>query len=149
MAVLFSIKCGYSSINLHRNEELDSLPIGKNSKLNSLMTEIYSKRQPSPEIIQLFKWLVFKRGFVNEMVIPETSNAFSFQELAMLLALATACRSSKNCLLNVNYMVRKTITAFFCNKLTKTWWKGKPISSLHFSDFPENLKFYVAKTLDH
>ena len=46
-------------------------------------------------------------------------------------------------------MVRKTITGFFCNKLTKTWWKGKLKSSLHFSDFPENLNFYVAKTSDH
>ena len=55
----------------------------------------------------------------------------------LALAGATACRSSEICLLNVNYMIRKKQLLQFFGKLTKTWRKCKPASSLDLLDFPE------------
>ena len=53
LAVLFNLNLKYNTINLHRSvydEELDLLPISKNSKVKNLMTGIYNKRPAKPKI---------------------------------------------------------------------------------------------------
>ena len=96
MAVLSSLN--YDSINSHISDyhgQLNPLPIGKKLILKSLMTRIYNNRPPKPKYV--FIWAVaVALKYLKELPSNELSSLKELsQKLAMLLALAVACRSSE------------------------------------------------------
>ena len=133
------------------HEYIDRLPVGKHSRICSLVSGVFNLRPPKPRY--MFVWDVKQvLDFLKEMFgdNDQLSNKELTLKVTILLALTKSSRTSALHILDLNHMIKTSgYYEFRSRKLHKSWRRDESPPSLKIYAFPSDKALCVVAALDY
>ena len=153
---LFKKGRGYHTVNIHRSaisafhRPIDGVKVGQHDLVCRVLNARFNARPPQPRYVET--WDVDKvLSYIHSLGDNSSlSNKLLTLKLSMLLALASAGRSSDLRALDIRYMsINENSISFELGQLTKSRRKGQPPIKLNFDRFDNDHLVCVVSTISY